>query len=105
FVYALSPSDSYPLSLHDALPIFHHRLLAALDPLGDLYLALAGEEGHRPHLAEVHAHGVVRLVERPRGEVQLGPLLALRLLPELLDRKSTRLNSSHVAIPYAVFCL
>src|SRR5437870_9929205 len=24
---------------------------------------------------------------------------------ELLDRKSTRLNSSHVAISYAVFCL
>src|SRR5690625_1153674 len=27
----------------------------------------------------------------------------LRLIP--LDRKSTRLNSSHVAISYAVFCL
>src|SRR3989442_6074755 len=25
--------------------------------------------------------------------------------PELLDRKSTRLNSSHVRISYAVFCL
>src|SRR5690625_6073855 len=25
--------------------------------------------------------------------------------PTLLDRKSTRLNSSHVAISYAVFCL
>src|SRR5690625_6077579 len=25
--------------------------------------------------------------------------------PEQLDRKSTRLNSSHVAISYAVFCL
>src|SRR5439155_24059545 len=25
--------------------------------------------------------------------------------PEALDRKSTRLNSSHVAISYAVFCL
>src|SRR5690625_6227677 len=25
--------------------------------------------------------------------------------PERLDRKSTRLNSSHVAISYAVFCL
>src|SRR5439155_17577140 len=25
--------------------------------------------------------------------------------PELEDRKSTRLNSSHVAISYAVFCL
>src|SRR5690625_5606113 len=30
----------------------------------------------------------------------LGPLLAW-----ILDRKSTRLNSSHVAISYAVFCL
>src|SRR3989442_12218203 len=26
-------------------------------------------------------------------------------LPSKLDRKSTRLNSSHVRIPYAVFCL
>src|SRR5690625_1021594 len=25
--------------------------------------------------------------------------------PEMIDRKSTRLNSSHVAISYAVFCL
>src|SRR5437870_6575713 len=30
---------------------------------------------------------------------------ALRPRMELLDRKSTRLNSSHVAISYAVFCL
>src|SRR5690625_5813934 len=27
------------------------------------------------------------------------------LLQQILDRKSTRLNSSHVAISYAVFCL
>src|SRR5690625_5430373 len=27
------------------------------------------------------------------------------LAPVILDRKSTRLNSSHVAISYAVFCL
>src|SRR5690625_7002987 len=26
-------------------------------------------------------------------------------VPRLVDRKSTRLNSSHVAISYAVFCL
>src|SRR5690625_6036030 len=26
------------------------------------------------------------------------------IVPEPADRKSTRLNSSHVAIPYAVFC-
>src|SRR5207302_4018147 len=29
----------------------------------------------------------------------------LRSRPRLLDRKSTRLNSSHVKISYAVFCL
>src|SRR5690625_6446134 len=31
--------------------------------------------------------------------------LVARPLPLSLDRKSTRLNSSHVAISYAVFCL
>src|SRR5690625_3321831 len=43
-----------------------------------------------------------RIVERvpaPGGSGE-GPLKAL-----ILDRKSTRLNSSHVAISYAVFCL
>src|SRR6266508_2638371 len=36
-------------------------LLALLDPLRDLDLALARQEGDRSHLAQVHAHGVVRL--------------------------------------------
>src|SRR5439155_4612963 len=31
--------------------------------------------------------------------------LVPRVTPEISDRKSTRLNSSHVAISYAVFCL
>ena len=53
-----------------------HGLLAALDALGDLDLALAREQGHRAHLAQVHAHGVVGLVEGARGEVELGALLA-----------------------------
>ena len=60
-----------------------HRVLAALDALRDLDLALAGEQRHGAHLAQVHAHGVVRLVEGARGEVELDALL-LRLLPELL---------------------
>src|SRR5690625_5831913 len=34
------------------------------------------------------------------AEVAVG----LALIIQLLDRKSTRLNSSHVAISYAVFC-
>src|SRR5690349_22691021 len=40
----------------------------------------------------VARHRDSRLVQTPRH-------------PRLLDRKSTRLNSSHVEISYAVFCL
>src|SRR5690625_6488052 len=37
----------------------------------------------------------------------IGGALALTIfnIPVMVDRKSTRLNSSHVAISYAVFCL
>src|SRR3712207_8664870 len=80
------------LSLHDALPI------AAAGPRG----------GGRPRHADDaaardpprRARGALR---RPRGE------RPVRLLPADLpgqrDRKSTRLNSSHANISYAVFCL
>src|SRR5690625_6483157 len=37
-----------------------------------------------------------------RSGIRHGPMFAPSML---LDRKSTRLNSSHVAISYAVFCL
>src|SRR3712207_8544610 len=43
------------------------------------------------------------LVERARGEPLSVDRLTLR--QELLDRKSTRLNSSHANLSYAVFCL
>src|SRR5207253_11302806 len=45
--------------------------------------------------------GDYALVKLPSGELRR-VRLACR---ELQDRKSTRLNSSHVAISYAVFCL
>src|SRR5699024_11817360 len=35
----------------------------------------------------------------------IGFLRALLREPDFVDRKSTRLNSSHVSISYAVFCL
>src|SRR3712207_7792710 len=55
--------------------------------VGDQDLGLAGDR-HRDHHALAHAAG--ELV----GE-----------LPQPPDRKSTRLNSSHANISYAVFCL
>ncbi len=44
--------------------------LALLDPLGDADLALAVEQLDRPHLAQVHAHGVVGLLDRLAGLVR-----------------------------------
>src|SRR5437870_9258457 len=41
-------------------------------------------------------------IERHRHRVRIGDHDSQR---SVLDRKSTRLNSSHVAISYAVFCL
>src|SRR5690606_41470573 len=68
-------------------------------PLADLRLvelapATARRVDHELHLAAFHAVEDVRRALSDlsdRGDVQ--------------DRKSTRLNSSHVKISYAVFCL
>src|SRR5690606_8984085 len=67
--------------------------------------------GIEGRLRLVVAPGLEVLVEadrqhRERGRVRLD-LAAVDGLPEhaLRDRKSTRLNSSHVKISYAVFCL
>src|SRR5438445_3985702 len=73
-----APADIYPLSLHDALPI---------------YSARAGDRGRGPH----------HPVDDPRLAADLGHDPARDKRHE--DRKSTRLNSSHANISYAVFCL
>src|SRR3712207_8782859 len=76
-------TEIYTLSLHDALPIFR-RLL---DDLEQRVEALGGH--HVRLVDDVDLVAVPHRAER-------------RLLP---DRKSTRLNSSHANISYAVFCL
>src|SRR3712207_7553337 len=49
-------------------------------------------------VAMVRCHRALR-------EAGLEARLVLQIHDELLDRKSTRLNSSHANISYAVFCL
>src|SRR5699024_11845168 len=84
----------YSLSLHDALPISpagQWRRLPA--ELPDKY-----PDGGPPAQKSTRAPGPAD--SRPRGAGSRRP--ALRAVQ---DRKSTRLNSSHVSISYAVFCL
>src|SRR5437867_6641432 len=75
FFQAAAPTEFYTLSLHDALPI-----------------SMVGTStGHASSVDNI----VARLERLPTSWWQT-------LQP---DRKSTRLNSSHRTISYAVFCL
>src|SRR5699024_12271859 len=75
---------------------------ATLFPYTTLFRSLIrvlGDEAHRSNRVCLVAElsGMAGLATLPAGD------LRQRLPPQ--DRKSTRLNSSHVSISYAVFCL
>src|SRR5256885_3435679 len=60
-----------------------------------------GHDGRR------HRHGPVvdTLIDGEHGAALLGSLADALREQRMVDRKSTRLNSSHLVISYAVFCL
>src|SRR2546430_9273018 len=63
---------------------------------------------HRAELRPAHGAelGALEVLGGQRFIVQLARPVGIERQPELLvDRKSTRLNSSHSQISYAVFCL
>src|SRR5205814_10689119 len=101
----LPTPHTYPLSLHDALPISNLAACrAARKPLltgttgfaAELEGAFAAAARDIPLLVAANTSlGVTLLLELVR--------IAARTLPTSLDRKSTRLNSSHLGISYAVF--
>src|SRR5207249_8799204 len=74
--------EIYTLSLHDALPIFR-----SIDCRRDVWRSC---ESHHVERVAVRFPGLHLEAVEPRASA---------------DRKSTRLNSSHVSISYAVFCL
>src|SRR5207253_11141320 len=100
-----SPSHTYPLSLHDALPIFGRlggRDLAAV-PVADEDLRDRGERRDRKRDRERRALVAAPAAAEPAEGVGAGEDEAGHHVAGQVDRKSTRLNSSHVAISYAVF--
>src|SRR5207248_7830402 len=99
FLTVPSTTEIYTLSLHDALPISE-------DP------CVVDEDVEA-------AEAVDRLLDHPLRAGEVRDVLAVRnrraaerldfahhvMGGALIDRKSTRLNSSHRTISYAVFCL
>src|SRR5262245_62447389 len=94
--------EFYSLSLHDALPIYRrgarrrndHR--HAVHPVRGSVGLRAHRQGPPPRAGAAGGRCRVRLV---------AVAVAMVLAPGAADRKSTRLNSSHLGISYAVFCL
>src|SRR5687768_17714640 len=83
FFSAPTTSEIYTLSLHDALPIS-----SGVARVTDVMTVDSEKAKARELWPE---HEILRKVECLDGAVE--------------DRKSTRLNSSHGYISYAVFCL
>src|SRR5205814_8275936 len=76
---ATPPPEIYTLSLHDALPIYEPRAVAKEHLIGP---------------------------DRKRECSVCPEVMNASVRHEcVIDRKSTRLNSSHLGISYAVFCL
>src|SRR5207247_4386444 len=94
-----APTDIYTLSLHDALPIFGLKAMSELQTLNptpdratdDMIMFMV-----------INASSVTVL---PISIFTFRAQLGAKDPTDVLDRKSTRLNSSHEWISYAVFCL
>src|SRR5699024_11989740 len=85
---------TYTLSLHDALPIYYNQHREKYKELGEKIL---------------YTGTIDSFYDYCYGKLEYR---SLRFETEILDeekssgdRKSTRLNSSHVSISYAVFCV
>src|SRR5690606_40154052 len=99
FFDATSSTATYTLSLHDALPICSSSFFIYAGPLRPAFLSQLKSDGFIKVSLPCHINDAKGLHNAPRYTFLPGLLTLFR------DRKSTRLNSSHVKISYAVFCL
>src|SRR5207249_5749105 len=98
------PPELYTLSLHDALPISPTEGADGRVPR-ERRASTARDARQVPavtSMADPMRSEEVTLKDRRRVVIRPSRLSDAE---SLLDRKSTRLNSSHVSISYAVFCL
>src|SRR5205807_7452566 len=95
FFFTATPTpQTYPLSLHDALPISEASPAESRKAKSQWSGFEPAARGQSPHRRRAVAAELLHRLVHAFGH-QL----------EHQDRKSTRLNSSHLVISYAVFCL
>src|SRR5207244_12446936 len=103
FVTMNSLSALYTLSLHDALPIW------ATGRPTDIFIAVDDVERVVAEDLDLSLECVGHRAKRESANIvpcdRNGLRRGIKGIPDSVDRKSTRLNSSHQIISYAVFCL
>src|SRR5690606_41704612 len=101
--YHTMTTEIATLSLHDALPIFAIDSPGTCRARTDLVFDLDVHGSIHWRCVELERAGLLkRILRSERAPAQTLPAPTSRTR---VDRKSTRLNSSHVKISYAVFCL
>src|SRR5207249_11468061 len=102
FLHNSATSEIYTLSLHDALPIsigLAVRVSQAKRVTDRMMVAAAEALGNfSPDNVNTETKLLPPIESMRDVTIQIGG-------NSFVDRKSTRLNSSHVSISYAVFCL
>src|SRR5207248_1548866 len=99
-------ADLHPLSLHDALPICREAdRSVARAGRGDVPRRGGGGQDARHDLQQAVLTAVRGGAPAARHRRRPTTRALQRQVRARLDRKSTRLNSSHRTISYAVFCL
>src|SRR5439155_24595595 len=103
-IHGTNNASYCPSPLHLTISFSLFFLMTRRPPRATLfpYTTLFRSDFERPVLRVTHGSnrrhaGDLHAAHLPAGQAQGSPIA--------LDRKSTRLNSSHVAISYAVFCL
>src|SRR5207245_5923161 len=104
-LHPAAPTSIYTLSLHDALPILVNGYAPAW-MRGGLQTLQGLPSAARIFLAILLVDFIIYWIHRAQHQFDL--LWRTHAWQEqvelVLDRKSTRLNSSHGSISYAVFC-
>src|SRR5689334_23517662 len=94
------PTEIYTLSLHDALPICRWH---------DTVVSSDHQNGNICPLCSACPHGsksfVTGGIHKGQWSAVMFNTISTDMLGNPTDRKSSRLNSSHSSISYAVFCL
>src|SRR5262249_58578109 len=96
FLTDAASTEIYTLSLHDALPIWMEIELVVFDMAGTT--VHDGDAVGSCFRAALATAGVAAPADAVKAVMGLPK-------PQAVDRKSTRLNSRHLPISYALFCL